>query len=209
MRLYHNPLSSNARRAVVTAFALGRKDVELMFVDLAKGQQRTPEYLKMNPMGKVPLLDDDGFQLTESHAIMAYLADGTPGQTLYPTELRARADVNRWMFWNAHHFAPAVGILGFENMVKRFVGGGDPDPKEVQRGEGLVKQLAGILDDHLATRPWLHGDAPTLADIAVATPLIATVPAKLPVTAFANVQAWYGRIQALDAWKQAEPPRQA
>jgi glutathione S-transferase len=208
MRLYHNPLSSNARRAVVTAFALGRKDVELMFVDLAKGQQRTPEYLRMNPMGKVPTLDDDGFFLTESHAIMAYLADQTPGQTLYPTDPRARADVNRWMFWNAHHFAPAVGILGFENMVKRFVGGGDPDPKEVARGEGLVKQLAGVLDAHLATHPFLHGDALTLADIAVATPLIATVPAKLPVSGFANLQAWYGRLQALDAWRQAEPPRQ-
>src|SRR5579862_1624600 len=105
MRLYHHPLSSNARRAVMAALHLGT-EVELVHVDLGKGEQRKPDYLKRNPNGKVPVLDDDGFLLWESCAIMQYLADRTPGQTLYPTELRARADVNRWLFWSAHHFSP-------------------------------------------------------------------------------------------------------
>jgi glutathione S-transferase len=203
MRLYHNPLSANARRAVMTVLQLGIADrVELVKVDLAKGEQRSPEYLRMNPNGRVPVLDDGGFVLWESHAIMQYLADGTPGQTLYPTERPARADVNRWMFWNAHHFAPAVAVLNWERMVKRFLGAGEPDPAEVARGEKLVAQFAGVLDAHLAGKEWLAQGRLTLADLAVASPLMSTVPAKLPVTGLANLQAWFSRVQALDAWKK-------
>jgi glutathione S-transferase len=201
MRLYHHPMSSNARRAVMTALHLEAK-VELVFVDLAKGAQRRPDYLKLNPNGKVPVLDDDGFILWESHAIMQYLADGTPGQTLYPTDVRARADVNRWLFWNSHHFAPAVGVLGWENMVKKILGAGGPDPAQVKRGEALVTDCAQVLDAHLAGKKWVLGDRLTLADYALASPLMAIVPAKLPVNGFANLMTWLRRVEGLDAWKK-------
>ena len=94
MRLYHHPYSFNARRAVMTALHL-KSPVELVFVDLAKGEQRQSQFLKLNPNHKVPVLEDDGFVLWESHAIMQYLADKTPRQTLYPTETRARAGLVR------------------------------------------------------------------------------------------------------------------
>jgi glutathione S-transferase len=201
MRLYHHPMSSNARRAVMTALHLGTA-VELVFVDLAKGAQRAPEFLRMNPNGRVPVLDDDGFLLTESHAIMQYLADRAPGQTIYPAEARARADVNRWLFWNAQHFQPAVGVLNWENFVKPMIGRGDPDPREVLRGEGLVGETARVLDAHLAGKEWVVGGTLTLADLALATPLATSEKAKLPVRDFANVQAWFARVQALDVWKK-------
>ena len=94
MRLFISPYSFNARRAVLAALELAAP-VDLVTVDLAKGEQKSKDFLAMNPNGRVPVLDDAGFYLTESHAIMQYLADKTPGQTLYPAELRARADVNR------------------------------------------------------------------------------------------------------------------
>jgi glutathione S-transferase len=201
MRLYHHPMSSNSRRAVMTAIHLDAK-VDLVVVDLAKGAQRKPEYLRLNPNGKVPVLDDDGFVLWESNAIMQYLADKTPRQTIYPTDVRARADVNRWLFWSAHHFAPSVGILGWENMVKKIVGAGDPDPLMVKRGEALVADCATLLDAHLSGRRWVLGDGLTLADYALASPLMAIGPAKLPVTTFTNLMGWFGRVQELDAWKR-------
>jgi glutathione S-transferase len=203
MRLYHHPMSSNARRAVMTAIHLGVNH-ERVLVDLAKGEQKTPEYLAKNPNGRVPTLDVDGFYLTESHAIMQFLADRTPGQTVFPREPIPRADVTRWMFWNAHHWAPAVAVLGFENMVKRFRGMGDADPREVQRGEALITQCARVLDAHLADRTWIAQGQLTLADIAIATPLMATVPAKLPVTEYAHLQRWFARVRELDAWKQTD-----
>src|SRR6185503_15156793 len=166
MRLYHHPLSSNSRRAVMTALQLGT-NVELGVVDLAKGEQRTPDFLRLNPNGRVPVLDDDGFVLTESHAIMQYLADGTPGQTLYPTERRARADVNRWLFWSAHHFQPSVSVLVWEHFIKPMIGRGPTDPKEVKRGEELVLEHGRVLDAHLEGRRWVRGNELSLADLAL------------------------------------------
>jgi glutathione S-transferase len=211
MRLHHSPFSANARRAVMTAMHLGlvRAEetgtgprVELAVVDLAKGEQRSPAYLKLNPNGRVPTLEDGTFALTESHAIMQYLADLTPGQTIYPTETRARANVNRWLFWNAHHFAPAIAVLNWENVVKKMTGRGDPDPKELARGEMLIGQTASVLDAHLTGREWIAEDKLTLADLAIGTPLMSMVPAKLPVTQYANLQKWLGRVQELSVWKK-------
>ncbi len=206
MRLYHHPMSSNARRAVMTALHLGAlpkaPTIELVTVDLAKGEQRAPGFLQMNPNGRVPVLEDDGFALTESHAIMQYLAEKTPGQKLYPTDARARADVNRWLFWCAHHFQPAISVLSWENLIKPMIGRGEADPVEVKRGEALVADVCRVLDGHLASREWIAGDSLTLADLALSTPLMTTYPAKLPVTQYANIQSWFGRVQELDVWKR-------
>ncbi len=201
MRLYHNPFSSNARRAVMTAIQLETK-LDLVLVDLRKGEQKSPDYLKLNPNGRVPTLEDDGFVLTESHAIMQYLADITPGQTLYPTDVRARADVNRWLFWSAHHFQPAVSVLNWEHVVKGFLNMGPPVPAEVARGERLVLECARVLDGQLAGKPWVTQDRLTLADLALAAPLMSMVPAKLPVQDFGNLLSWFGRVQELPAWKK-------
>jgi len=205
MKLHYHPLSSNARRAVMTAKLLG-SPVELVLVDLPRGEQRTPDYLGLNPNGRVPTLVDGDFVLWESYAIMTYLADKAPGNVLLPTEARARADVQRWMFWAAAHFTPAVATLNFENMLKKMFGMGDPDPAFVARAEKDLRTFGAVLDAHLAKRTWISGDGLTLADIAIACPLMSTVPARLPVTDFANLQAWFQRFSALDAWKETAPP---
>jgi glutathione S-transferase len=201
MRLYYHPLSSNARRAVLTAAHLGTS-VELVFIDLAKGEQKKPDFLRKNPNGKIPVLEDDGFFLHESHAIMQYLADATPGQTVYPAERRARADVNRWLFWSAQHFQPAVGILMWERAIKGMLGQGGPDEREVQRGERLFGELAPILDAQLRGKQWIMGETLSLADFALAASLTMTEPAKLAVAPYSNMNSWFSRVQTLDAWKK-------
>jgi glutathione S-transferase len=203
MRLYYHPLSSNSRRVVMTAIHLNMK-LELIVVDLLKGEQKTPQYLHLNPNGKVPFLDDDGFHLWESHAIMQYLADSSPEQTLYPLDIRARADVNRWLFWSAYHFTPAVGFISRERVSKRMVGGsGGPDPLEIKRGEELLAAAARVLDARLTGKHWITQERLTLADLAIASPLMHTAAAQLPVMEYDNLQAWFGRVQALDAWKKS------
>ncbi len=200
MKLHTFPLSSNARKAVITAKLL-ESPVELVTCDLSKRAQKEPAFLALNPNGKVPVLEDGDFVLTESHAIMQYLADKKPGNTLYPTELRARADVNRWMFWCSNHWSVAIGWLAFENFLKKTFYGGEADPVHVKRSEALFHDFAKILDTHLATRTWVSGDKMTLADIALATPLMMAVPAKLPLEGYANIKRWFSTIQELDAWK--------
>src|SRR4051812_4497078 len=106
IKLYFNPMSGNSRRVLLVAAHL-EVPLERIVIDLVKGEQRGAPHLARDPNGRVPVLDDDGFVLTESRAIMQYLADKTPGQTLVPSAARARAEMNRWLFWCAAHMAPA------------------------------------------------------------------------------------------------------
>jgi glutathione S-transferase len=203
MRLYYHPLSSNSRRVLLTAHHLGLS-LELVAVDLSSGEHRTPEYLGVNPNGRVPTLVDGGFHLWESHAIMQYLADQSPEQDIYPKNVSARADVNRWLFWSASHFAPAAAFIIRERVSKRIMAGsGAPDPLEIARGEALLPAAALVLDRHLAGKQWIAQDRLTLADFAIAAPLMHTAAAQLPVTQFENLQAWFARVQSLEAWKKA------
>ena len=203
MRLYQHPMSANARAATLAALWL-KAPVEMVFVDLAKGEQRLPAYLKLNPNHRVPVLEDGDFYLWESRAIMQYLADKTPGQTIYPTDVRARADVNRWLFWAGQHFAPAIGIFFWENLVKGMIGRGAPDPAELKRGEPLFNEFAAVLDQHLTDRKWVVGANVTLADLSLAVAWACAAPGKAPVAWYANIQRWFMRIQELEVWQQTE-----
>ncbi|WP_342118300.1 glutathione S-transferase family protein [Pseudoduganella sp. OTU4001] len=204
MRLYHNPLSSNARRVLLLASHLGLKFDEVL-IDFASDDDRR-RLLEVNICGKVPALEDEGFALWESCAIMQYVADKAGAEELYPKELKARADINRWMFFGAQHFSPAIGILTWEYLWKKLVTGQDPDPVEIAKGEHFVHEHAAVLDKHLATRQWLSGDQLTLADFAVAAPMMYVNRAKIPVQAYPHLLAWAERVQQLPAWRNTEAP---
>ncbi|HWM66252.1 MAG TPA: glutathione S-transferase family protein [Steroidobacteraceae bacterium] len=205
MRLYYHPFSTNARRAVMTTIELN-VPVELVLVDLQKREQQQPAFLAKNPAGRVPVLEDGAVILPESHAIMLYLATSSKGQTLYPSDVQAQAQVNRWMFWCAAHFQPAISVLNWENFVKKVAGLGVPDPAEILRGERLVKETAALLDAHLASREWVAGSTMTLADISLATPLMTAKAAKLPVAQFRHLQDWFARIEGRESWQRTNPP---
>jgi glutathione S-transferase len=203
MRLYQHPMSANARAVIMTIYQLNAP-VELVHVSLETGEQVKPEFLKLNPNHRVPVLEDGDFHLWESRAIMQYLADKTPGQTVYPTEARARADVNRWLFWSAQHFSPAISVFFWENVVKGMIGRGAPDPMELKRGSALFNEFAAVLDAHMADRRWISGDSLTLADLSIAAAYACAAPGKAPVAWYANLQRWFSRVQTLEAWQRSE-----
>jgi glutathione S-transferase len=205
MKLYSSPFSSNARKVRMAASMLGIP-LDLVEVDLVKGAQRAPQFLAINPMGRVPVLEDGDFVLTESAAIMAYLADSKPGNALYPAERKARADVNRWLFWTGNHWGPAFGALAFENWLKKMMQLGEPDPAQVKRQADALHGFATVLDRHLASQTWVSGPATTIADLAIAASLGNAGRARFAVESFANLEAWFKRMQALEAWKATEPP---
>jgi glutathione S-transferase len=205
MKLYFHPLSGNSRRVLLVAAHL-EIPLERIVVDLPKGEQREAPHRARNPNAKVPVLDDGGFLLWESRAIMEYLCDQTPGQTLMPAEPRGRADVHRWLYWCATHMTPANTVVVFENFVKAVSGRGAPDPAEVARGEALIGQFAPVLDAHLAERTWVAQDRLTLADFSLASSFALAGPARLPIEPYAHLRAWLGRVQDTDAWKRTAPP---
>jgi glutathione S-transferase len=206
MHLYQNPASSNARRVVMTALILGT-ELELITIDLKSPADRE-KLVVVNANSKIPVLVDDGLVLNESCAIMQYLCEGTPGQALWPQDRRLRADVNRWMFWCAQHFAPALGTLSWENFIKPLIGLGGPDPAEVSRGQAELARFAAVLDAHLAGRRWVAqtdaGPGLTLADLTIAATLMHAGRAQASLQPYENVRAWYAGIQQLDAWRRTE-----
>jgi glutathione S-transferase len=202
MQLYHHPISSNARRVLLAADHLGIQ-LDLVEVSLMSEADRR-RIAEVNDNGKIPVLVDDGFVLWESCAIMQYLADSQPGQTVYPQDPLGRADVNRWMFWACQHFAPAISVITWQRLWKKMVTGEDADANEVARGTTELARAAAVLDKHLATRRWLVWDGVTLADYAVAAPLMYLERARLPLEGYPHLLAWFGRVQALPAWRNTE-----
>ena len=165
-----------------------------------------PEFAALNPNRKMPVLEDDGFLLWESNAIMQYLASKRPEAGLWPANPRHQADVSRWQCWELAHWERACGTLVFERFVKGRFGQGDPDPGEVARGERDFHQVAQVLDQHLRGRDWLVGRGLTLADVSVGAWLTVAQYGRYPMAEYKEIARWSRGLEALPAWQKATVP---
>lgn len=204
MKLYTHPFSPAGRNVLVVAALLGTH-LDVRAVDAAAGEQRTPEYMKLNPNGLFPTLVDGDFVLWESNAITQYLAARGSESPLWPQDERVRSDIARWQFWELAHFNPAVRPFMWENVFKPMLGQGEPDLVELDKAEGPFLRFGSILNAHLKGRRWLVGDRLTLADVAVASSLMYWEPARMPLEKMSEVKRWLGQIEALPAWEQTTP----
>ena len=195
------PLSPRNFKVLVVANQLGL-EYEFRFCDFAKGMQKSAEYTGVNPNQKAPAIEDGDFKLWESNAIIQYLASKKPEIGLLPKDERARADVNRWLFWESTTWDPACATIVFERVVKALFGPGGPDAAEVEKGLKKFTACAAILDAHLKGRAFMCGEALTIADLSLASALTMATPAQLPLADYPNIQAWAARIMELQAWKK-------
>lgn len=203
MKLYYFPASPNSRKAHAVAIQLDLL-LDLRLVDLQKGEQRTPEFMQLNPTGRTPVLQDGEFVLWESTAIMQYLASQI-SNSLWPENVQSRADIMRWQSWQLVHWQAACQPLQFERVVKQILQLGDPDPKIVEQANQRFHQEATVLDQHLAGRTYLVNESLTLADFSVASDLTYAEPGQFPLEPYPHIQAWYARIEQLPAWQQTTP----
>jgi glutathione S-transferase len=114
----------------------------------------TPEYRRLNPNGLVPTIDDDGFVLWESNAILRYLAAKHPAGTLWPADPAARAAGDQWMDWSATTFWPAIRPL-FLGLIRTAPD--KRDPKVLEDSRRATADALAILDAHLASRDYVAG----------------------------------------------------
>src|SRR5262245_3653960 len=189
MKLYINPMSPNVRRVRLTAAVLGLQ-LEEKKLDFAKGEQRTPEYLALNPNGAVPTLVDGDFVLTESRAIMQYLTSKKPETGLLPRDEQVRADVT---------------TVVFQRIIKPMIGMGAPDAGKVEEALVNFHRFAAVLNKRLEGKQYVVGDSMTLADLTLASSLMYAKQAEVPLGEFPNIQAWFSRISDMDAWKKTNP----
>jgi glutathione S-transferase len=180
MRLYEfGPTRSTRARWMLQELGL---DFEPVTVNLAAGEQRRPEFLRVNPAGKLPVLVDDGVVLTESVAIVLYLAEKYPGKGFFPADARQRAQVNRWLLFAATELEqPLWRILRHTRLY--------PENLRLPADIALARQdfidMARVLDEHMQGRRYVVGDTATAADIVCAYTL-----------------DWANELQLLDGFPQ-------
>jgi glutathione S-transferase len=188
MKLYNVAYSGNSYKVRLLLAHLGIP-CEIIEVDILKGQSRTPEFLKINPNGRTPVLDDNGFVLAESNAILAYLAKGTK---FLPDDRKKFGLVCQWMFFEQYSHEPFIATSRFWLQHK-------PDSPEktvalAARRDGGWAALK-IMEDHLSKTDFFVGDY-SVADIALFAYTHVSHEGGFPLEEFPKIRAWIERIKA-------------
>lgn len=192
LTLYSMQSSGNSYKVRLLAAHLGI-ELRLVDIDIFKGEARTPDFLTLNPQGAVPVLVLPGGRvLTESNAILLFLAEGTP---LMPADPFVRAQALSWMFFEQHSHEPAIAAARF---WLAFIKGGR-DLKRDQVDDWMEKGYAalGVMERHLTREPFLAGGRFSVADIALYAHTHVAPDGDFDLSSFQAVSAWLDRVAAV------------
>lgn len=204
LELWSTSWTPTSRFVRATAAELGLQ-LEIHEVDMKKGANRTPEYLRMNPNGKVPVLKHGDFTLWESTAICRYLVGLVQASTLLPRDARSAALVDQWLAWKLSEFYPAFGTIMGELVVRKIFGAGEPDKKNLEKATADFERSASVLEKHLETRSFVVGDELTLADVSLAAAMTLRHAAQYDLSRWPNLLRWLERIEARPSFKTTAP----
>jgi glutathione S-transferase len=204
MKLYYHPISTTSRPLMLFA-AEAKLPLEMQVVDLFTGEHYKPPFEAINPNRLVPVLEDGDFRLTESSAILKYLAEAS-GSALYPKDLRARARVNERMDWiNTQLCRDLCYGLVYPQIFSFHKRPSDEAQAATlawakERAQGWLK----VLNDHLLApgNNYLCGESMTIADYYAASFVALAELIGSDFAAYPNVRAWLGRMKALKSWEE-------
>jgi glutathione S-transferase len=188
MKLYNVSYSGNSYKVRLLLAHLGIA-CEIVEVDILKGESRTPEFLKINPNGRTPVLADNGFILAESNAILAYLACGTK---YLPDDRKAFGLVFQWLFFEQYSHEPYIATSRFWLQHK---------PDSPERTALLASKRNGgwaalkVMEDHLSKNDFFVGDY-TIADIALFAYTHVSPQGGFPLDDLPKIRAWIDRVKA-------------
>lgn len=188
MKLYHHPLSGHAHRARLGLALIGVPH-ELIEVDLKAGAHKTPRFLALNPFGQVPVLDDDGTIVSDSNAILVYVAKRLGRSDWLPEDPRGAAAVQRWL-------SVAAGEIAYGPAAARLItvfGAGFRPEEVIARAHMVLARL----EAHLADRDWLAAERPTIADVAVYSYVARAPEGNVDLSGYPSVRAFLRRIEGL------------
>ncbi|MBL4801899.1 MAG: glutathione S-transferase [Emcibacter sp.] len=191
IKFYSFSLSGHSHRVELMLNLLG-VEFEYVNVDLAKGAQKTPEFLAMNPFGTVPVIEDDGVIITDSNAILTYLAKKYGSSAWLPNDPAQAAAVQGWLTVAASKIAsgPAAARL-----VTVFGASLDHEAaKDTANG------LFDIMDQILADRRFLTGDEATIADVAGYSYIAHAPEGGVSLDPYPNIRTWLGQVEALEGF---------
>jgi glutathione S-transferase len=188
MKLYYHPLSGHSHRARLFLSLLGVEH-EVIEVDLMTAQHKSPEYLKLNRFGQVPVLVDGDIKVADSNAILVYLAKKLGKQDWLPEEAEAAATIQRWL-------SVAAGEIAYGPAAARLITvfGAKRNPEEViERAHGILK----LIDTELSGQDFIAKNTPTIADVALYSYIARAPEGNVDLSGYPNVNAWLRRIEAL------------
>ncbi len=204
LKLWGRNNSSNVKKVIWTCAELNipyeRIDAGMNF-----GVVNTDEYKAMNPMGLIPVIDDDGYVLWESNAIMRYLGSTHPKVPFYPSDLKVRGQADRWMEWQSTTLGPALGPAFVQ--IVRFA----PEKRDMTMIAANIEKAAGmwkIVDRQLAATKWLTGENFTMGDVPLGILMYTWDQLKLEEVGLAhhreklpNLWRWYDQLQAMKNYR--------
>lgn len=192
---YEMALSPNAKRArlglVETGAPFERREVNL----LAR-EQKSEQYKRIHPLGRIPALEDDGLVIWESGAILLYLADKFPDAGLMPKTLAQRGQCYQWLTFGETSIHGYMGPMGFQMFRKA------PDKRDeaiLEKGRQRMPEVLEALDRQLEGKDYIVGDF-SIADCACAPWLDLAPGFAIDFEPFANVRAWMDRMRARPSW---------
>jgi glutathione S-transferase len=188
MRLYDLELSGNSYRVRLLLSLLGLEH-ERVPVDLMKGEHREPWFLKLNPRGQVPTLDDGGTVVWDSMAILVYLARKYGGEKWLPLDAKAMAEVMQWLAVMENE---TLYGLGKARLICRF-----KFPGNLEEAQLLGRKGLDVMERRLTANQWLALDHLTIADIGCFPYVALASEGEIPLDAYPSVRSWIGRIRSL------------
>lgn len=198
LKLWGRITSVNVQKVVWCCDELGLP-YERVDAGGAFGIVNTPEYLALNPNALIPVIEDDGFVLSESNAIVRYLAAKHPAQALFPADARKRAEIDKWMEWQSTGYTPAMWGA-FWHLVRTESAKRDMALVEASRVKS--EKHAAVLDAHLANRPFVAGDSFSAADIVIGCAAHRWLGLPLAREPRPDLERWYAALKSRDGAKQ-------
>jgi len=203
LEVYCDPCTVNSHKVLAGLELMG---VEYHFnhIDYFKGEHKAASFREVNPSHTLPAAVDGDLKIFESNAILQYAADRDSKAAFYPTDLKTRARINSWMFWESSVFFHTTYIYLVEYAVKGL-SGTLPDQTVIDKTTPTFLAQARMLEDQLSKTKWLAGDSVTIADIAVASNIHAHSKQNLPLGDFPHVVKWMTEgVEKLPAWQKTQ-----
>ena len=199
LKLHYHPLSTYSRRVRIACLEKGI-DIQLVELDMAKGAHRSPDYLRLNPYGRVPTLEEDGFILYESTAILEYLEATHPAPPLVPADARGCALAAMHMKLCDIQLARQTGVIIFP---KRFLPKERWDETAMGQAKKEIERHLAVLERQIAGKDWMMGDRYSLVEVCY-TPFVEFFPL-MEITPPPAVAAWTERMLGRPSARETKP----
>ena len=199
LTIYGFDFSSPANKVRFAANAMGLK-YEYKQVNLLAGEQKSPDFLKLNPIGRVPAIDDDGFKVFESAVIIKYLASKN-NSPLYPQDLQKRTIIDQWIDFANIHVATALARLTFNRVMYKLLNV-EKDERSLNDGIKFLGNFLPLIEKQLKANKYLAGNEMSLADINLLAVLDPAELSSLDLTVYPSINNWRKDLKGQPFYKK-------